>query len=234
MMLPGSTTRGVVFSLTLLLPAGATLAKAQGAQAPDAASLVVESTVLPKAMPRHLYRFQFRALNGTPPLKWTVVDGDMAAGVKLSPDGLLAGSPLVAGTFRFTVSVTDGSTSPQTATRQMILRVLKPLSLEWETYPKVSGNRIDGRVQVSNGTDDDFDFTLIVLAVAENGRATAIGYQRFSLNAGVDSFEIPFGETLPRGGYTVHVDAVAEVAEKEAIYRVRLQTKEALQVMVGP
>jgi len=30
------------------------------------------------------------------------------------------------------------------------------------------------------------------------------------------------------------VDAVAEVAEKEAIYRVRLQTKEALQVMVGP
>jgi len=233
-MLLGYSTRSAVFSLTLLLTGGATLVTAQGPQAPDASSLVVQSTVLPKAMPRHSYRFQFRALNGTPPLKWTVVDGDMAAGVKLSPDGVLAGSPLVAGTFRFTVSVTDGSTPPQTATRQMILRVLKPLSLEWETYPKVSGNRIDGKVQVTNGTDDDFDFTLIVLAVAENGRATAIGYQRFSLNAGVDAFEIPFGETLPRGGYTVHVDAVAEVPEKEAIYRVRLQTKEALQVMVGP
>jgi hypothetical protein len=54
------------------------------------------------------------------------------------------------------------------------------------------------------------------------------------LNAGVESLEIPFGETLPRGGYTIHVDAVAEVPEKEAIYRVRLQTKQDLQVSVGP
>jgi hypothetical protein len=30
------------------------------------------------------------------------------------------------------------------------------------------------------------------------------------------------------------VDAVAEVPEKEAIYRVRLQTKQDLQVSVGP
>jgi len=232
-MLLGCPTRRIVFSLMLLLTCVATLVTAQP-QTPDASSLVVQSTVLPKAMPRHAYGFQFRALNGTLPLKWSVVDGDMAAGVKLSPSGLLAGSPLVAGTFRFTVSVTDSSTPPQTATRQMILRVLKPLSLEWETYPKVLGNRIDGKVLVSNGTDDDFDFTLVVLAVAENGRATAIGYQRFSLNAGVDSLEIPFGETLPRGGYTVHVDAVAEVPEKEAIYRVRLQTKQDLQVSVGP
>jgi len=229
--MPGCPRRQDVFSVTLLLMVVATLATAQ---TPDASSLVVQSTVLPKAMPRHAYGFQFRALNGTLPLKWTVVDGDMAAGVKLSPSGLLAGSPLVAGTFRFTVSVTDSSTPPQTATRQVILRVLKPLSLEWETYPKVLGNRIDGKVVVSNGTDDDFDFTLVVLAVAENGRATAIGYQRLSLNAGVESLEIPFGETLPRGGYTVHVDAVAEVPEKEAIYRVRLQTKQDLQVSVGP
>lgn len=233
-MLLGRSTPRALFSLTLLLTGGATLTTAQGPQPADASSLVVQSTVLPKAMPRHAYGFQFRALNGTLPLKWTVVDGDMAAGVKLSPDGMLAGSPLVAGTFRFTVSVTDSSTPPQTATRQMILRVLKPLSLEWETYPKVSGKRIDGKVKVSNGTDDDFDFTIVMLAVAENGRATAIGYQRFSLNAGVESLEIPFGETLARGGYTVHVDAVAEVPEKDAIYRVRLQTKEALQVMVGP
>jgi hypothetical protein len=233
-MLLGHSMLRALFSLTLLVTGGATLVPAQGPQSADASSLVVQSTVLPKAMPRHPYRFQFRALNGTLPLKWIVVDGEMAAGVKLSPDGVLAGSPLVAGTFRFTLSVTDSSTPPQTATRQVILRVVKPLSLEWETYPKVSDKRIDGKVQVSNGTDDDFDFTLVVLAVAENGRATAIGYQRFSLNAGVDSLEIPFGETLPKGGYTVHVDAVAEVPEKEAIYRVRLQTKEALQVIVGP
>lgn len=228
-----STVRAI-FSIALLLAGAIPSAPAQSVQVPDSSSLVVESTVLPRAAPHHAYGFQFRALRGTLPLKWEVVDGDMVSGVKLSPGGLLAGTPLVAGTFRFTVSVTDSSTPPQTATRQIVLRVLKPLSLEWKKYPKVAGNRVDGSVVVSNGTDDDFDLTFVVLAVAENGRATAIGYQRFSLNAGVESFEIPFGETLPRGGYTVHVDAVAEVPEKEAIFRVRLQTKEDLQVIVGP
>jgi hypothetical protein len=75
---------------------------------------------------------------------------------------------------------------------------------------------------------------VIVLVVAENGRATAIGYQKFTLNRGVTSFAIPFGDTLPAGAYAVHVDAIAEVTEKELIYRARLQTKEALRVVVGP
>jgi hypothetical protein len=96
------------------------------------------------------------------------------------------------------------------------------------------GNRIDGSVIVSNSTGDDFDLTFVVLAVGDYGRATAIGYQRFTLKSGIDSFEIPFGETLPRGSYDVHVDAVAEVAAKDQIYRVRLQPKEKLAIALGP
>jgi hypothetical protein len=47
-------------------------------------------------------------------------------------------------------------------------------------------------------------------------------------------FEIPFGDTLPSGAYVVHADAVGEVAEKNQIYRARLQTPGPLQVAVGP
>jgi len=38
--------------------------------------------------------------------------------------------------------------------------------------------------------------------------------------------ELPFGETLPRGGYVVHVDAVGEVAQRnlDLLYRERMQT----------
>ena len=104
----------------------------------------------------------------------------------------------------------------------------------WKKYALVAGNRVDGSVVVSNSTEDDFDLTFVVLAVAENGRATAIGYQHFPLKSGVDSLEIPFGETLPKGAYVLHVDAVAEVPAKDQIYRSRLQTKEKLQVTVGP
>ena len=64
-----------------------------------------------------------------------------------------------------------------------------------------------------NTTNDDLDFTFVVLAVADNGRATAIGYQRFPLKKGTVDFEIPFGETLAHGAYVVHVDGVGEIAD---------------------
>lgn len=217
--------------VALVLGMPASLARGQST---GPSSLVVEANSLPNAAPHHHYHFEFRERNGIPPMNWTVVDGDVPAGLQLSYDGVLAGTPIAAGLFHFTVQVTDTTRPPQTAKLEVELRVVPPLLLEWKDYVKVSANRIDGKVQVSNGTGDDFDFTIVILAVAENGRATAIGYQHFALNAGITSFEIPFGETLPRGAYVVHVDAIAEVPPKDAIYRARLQTKEKLQVLVGP
>jgi hypothetical protein len=46
--------------------------------------------------------------------------------------------------------------------------------------------------------------------------------------------DLPFGDTLPHGGYVVHVDAVGEVPPKNLIYRDRMETPTALQVTVGP
>jgi hypothetical protein len=203
-------------------------------QAGDPSLLAVDPTAPPKATPRHPYKFQFQAHGGIPPVRWTLAAGSLPTGMKLGEDGVMAGTPGSVGDFRFTVSVTDSSRPVQTARREFVLHVVPPLLLEWKKVAKVSGNRIDGSVQVSNGTEDDFDLTFIVLAVAENGRAVAIGYQRFPLKTGTTEFEIPFGDTLPRGGYAVHVDVVGEVAPKDAIYRARLQTKDRLAVLVGP
>lgn len=225
----------------VLLAALTTFAFGQGqaqapsqAQAPTPSSLAIEPGSLPNAAPRHAYRFEFHSRNGIPPYKWSLVKGDVPVGMKFGEDGALAGAAIASGTFHFTIEVTDTSQPPQTAKRDVELKVVPPLLLEWKDYAKVSGNRIDGKVQVSNGTADDFDLTFVVLAVAENGRATAIGYQRFDLKQGTTSFEIPFGETLPRGSYLIHVDTVAEVPPKDQLYRARLQTKERLQVTIGP
>lgn len=219
----------------VLLPSLSANSAAQGtSQSASPSSLAVESNPLPNAAPRHPYRFEFHARNGIPTFTWTLTKGEIPVGMKLGADGTLTGAAIAAGIFHFTVQVTDTSRPPQIAARDVELRVVPPLLLEWKDYAKVSGNRIDGKVKVSNGTEDDFDLTFVVLAVAENGRATAIGYQRFPLKHGTTSFEIPFGETLPNGGYVVHVDTVAEIPEKDQIYRARLQTKEPLQVTVGP
>jgi len=230
---PSTVLRAAFISFVLV--AGAAASEPALAQpGNDPSQLAVDTTSLPKATPRHPYRFQFQARNGIPPMKWALAAGSLPLGMKVGEDGLLVGTPGSVGDFRFTVSVTDTSRPTQRAKREFVLHVVPPLLLEWKKEARVSGNRIDGAVQVSNGTADDFDLTFIVLAVAENGRAVAIGYQRFALKSGVTSFELPFGDTLPYGAYVVHVDVVAEVAPKNAIYRARLQTKEKLRVLVGP
>jgi hypothetical protein len=203
-------------------------------QQPDATQLALDPATLPNAAPHHDYKYQFKAHGGIPPEKYVISGGALPKGMQLSPDGLLSGSPPAVGEFRFIISVTDSSNPPQKASRSFLLKVVVPMLMEWKRYPQVNGNRIDGSITVSNSTQDDFDFTFIVLAVADNGRATAIGYQKFPLRNGTESFEIPFGDTLPRGTYEVHVDAVAEVPDKYRIYRSRLQTKERLPITIGP
>jgi len=240
---------GALLALMLLWPGGMTGcqleftqavgAEAGGQQTPEAVQsepgVVIENeSDLPETYPRAAYEVRFRAHGGVPVLHWRVEKGVLPPGIALEDNGLLHGEPERTGEFQFTVSVRDGSQPPQAVQKEFLLRVRSALTLNWKKLAHVNGNRIEGSAEVTNTTPDDMDLTFIVLAVPTNGRATAIGYQHFVLKAGTRAKELPFGETLPHGGYVVHVDAVAEVAAKNLIYRNRLQTPSALQVTVGP
>jgi hypothetical protein len=220
-----------------LARAGQQQADVQSAQAApqDEAALVIQNdSDLPDTYPRAYYELRFRARGGVPVLHWKFEKGALPPGIKLDDDGLLHGHAERAGEFQFTVSVTDGGKPQQAVQKGFVLRVRSALSLNWKAPARVSGNRIYGSAVVSNATPDDIDLTFVVLAVAGNGRATAIGYQHFVLQRFTIDKELPFGETLPSGGYVVHVDAVGEVASKNLIYRERMETPSALQVTVGP
>lgn len=106
----------------------------------------------------------------------------------------------------------------------MVLKTESPLTADWSRKAHVSGQRIDGSIKVSNHSGRDFDLTFIVLAVNDIGRATAIGYQHFSLNKNTVDMEIPFGETLSAGNYAVNVDVVGEEPLSKQIFRARLVT----------
>jgi hypothetical protein len=197
--------------------------------------LVIQtSPELPDAFPRMPYEHGFHARGGVPVLQWRVEKGALPPGMKLDESGRLYGAPQHKGEFHFTVSVRDGSNPQQAVQREFTLRVLSAFALAWKVPAHVNGNRVDGSVEVSNATPEDIDLTFIVMAIAANGRATAIGYQHFVLARGTIGKELPFGETLPSGGYVVNVDAVGEVPEQNLIYRERMQTPTALQVAVGP
>lgn len=196
--------------------------------------LVIRTTTLPKSYLKKPYEIRLEASGGITPLHWEVTEGKPPAGIALTRDGALSGAPTETGEFRFTVTVTDSGKPAAQRAQQLVLTVVTPLLVEWKNYPKVTGQRLEGSIAVSNQTEENFDLTVIIVAVNENGRATAIGYQRIPLKKETLGLEIPFGENLPRGAYELNVDAVAEVAATDSIYRARLVPKEKMQVQQGP
>ena len=176
-----------------------------------------------------------QATGGTPTYVWTVASGQLPDGLNLTPEGLLIGRPTKPGTFNMTLKVEDSARPPHFARKDFKVVVSAPPLLQWLQQPAVHDNRIDGSVQVSNGSADTYDLTVVVVAVASlDSRATTIGYQHFPLKPGTTNFRIPFGNTLPNGGYVIHADAVAEVPSKKTILKERLQTPGPLQITVGP
>jgi Putative Ig domain len=201
------------------------------AQAPP---LAIVDELLPQLDAGVEFHILLHASGGAAPYVWSVASGDIPEGVTLTPEGLLAGRPTKPGAFTFTVRVEDSGRPAHTINKEFKAVVAASLLIEWLQPPKVRDNRIDGVIQISNGSKDDFDLTIVIVAVAENGRATAIGYEHFPLKAGAISIQIPFGNTLPHGGYVIHADAIAEIPTRRAILRQRLQTPQPLQVVQGP
>jgi len=169
-------------------------------------------------------------IGGTLPLTWKISGGKLAPGLKLnSTRGVIAGTPTAPGIYDFEVTVTDSNVPAMQIQREFRLVVTGALSIDWKQLPEVHGPSIDGSVIVSNLTKQDFTLTVIVMAVNQIGRATALGYQEFTLRAGAEQV-IPFGSTPGPGTYIVHADAVAEIASTDTIYRSRKQTADPLVI----
>jgi hypothetical protein len=116
----------------------------------------------------------------------------------------------------------DSDRPPKIRRQQFTLLVEAPLRIDWKQKAQVNGQRIDGSVKVTNTTGRNLDLTFIVLAVNDIGRATAIGYQHFSLQKNTRDMQLPFGDNLSPGNYAVNVDVVGEEPVSNMIFRARL------------
>ncbi len=221
-------TAAVVVALAL---AGTSLGQSG---ASEGEKIVIQTASLPKGFLRQPYRYQLEARGGITPFKWEVSNGALPHGITLSDDGILSGIPTEGGQFHFGVAATDSAKPPHQRTQALELDIVAPLLLQWSRYPRITGQRVECAIKLSNQTGQDFDLTVIALAVNEIGRATAIGYQHFTLSKNTIDFEITFAENLPRGAYDLNIDAVAEVEAINTIYRARLVTGDKLQILQGP
>jgi len=200
-----------------------------------AGGLEIEPEEVPVTHPREPYAVKLYGRGDyVPTLSWRLASGTLPPGITLSHDGELRGAAERAGEFQFVVEARDGGQPQQAVQRTYVIRVVDGIRVEWKVPAHVTANRIDGSVAVTNATADDMDLTFDVKAVAENGRATEIGYQHFLLKKGTVGMALPFGDTLPHGAYVIYVNVAGEVAKRNLIYRQRMQTEGALQVVVGP
>ncbi len=70
-------------------------------------TLQVTSTTLPDGTVSAPYQQTLTETGGVAPFSWTIASGSLPNGLSLSSTGVIRGTPTLAGSFSFTVSVTD-------------------------------------------------------------------------------------------------------------------------------
>lgn len=77
----------------------------------DVATLTLAPTTLPNPTVGTAYNQTITASGGTAPYTFSITSGALPAGLSLSADGILAGTPTTAGNFTFMITATDSATS---------------------------------------------------------------------------------------------------------------------------
>jgi len=89
--------------------------------------LTVTTASLPAATGGHSYTATLAATGGVTPYSWSVPPGTLPPGLSLSSAGVISGIPDVAGTYTFTVKVTDAENPAMTAAKTLSITVSGPV-----------------------------------------------------------------------------------------------------------
>jgi hypothetical protein len=84
---------------------------------------ISSASPLPQGTAGVAYSRTLTAGGGTPPYTWSMASGTLPAGLALSAAGVISGTPSLAGTSGFSITVTDSETTPATATQSFSLTV---------------------------------------------------------------------------------------------------------------
>jgi len=169
------------------------------------------------------YSFQFTAQGGGPQT-WSLISGQLPAGITLSSSGLLSGTPTAAGDFTFKVQVSDGSrTDTQTYTLSVVqrLKISTPavpageVGLAFTTQLAATGGRGNHTWSLASGTVLPAGLTLDPATGVISGKPAA---------AGVFPVKVTVTDTI---GLTDTVEVQLHVAAKLAIAKNALKNATA-------
>jgi putative Ig domain-containing protein len=125
--LSGVPTDSGAYPYTLLITDQGGATATRDCQLVVTSSLVIGTAVLPDASVSSPYSQSLSASGGKPTYTWSIVAGNLPAGLTLSSAGVISGAALALGSFNFTVSVTDSNGA--SVQRALSIRVVSGLNV---------------------------------------------------------------------------------------------------------
>jgi hypothetical protein len=99
------------------------------ATAPPTAPLTLATTTLPDGVATAPYSATLSGSGGAMPFAWSIASGTLPPGLSIDPStGAISGTPTTAGTYDFTIRLSDSSTPVQTTTRSMRINVVSSIT----------------------------------------------------------------------------------------------------------
>lgn len=127
--------------------------------------LVMSTGSLPAGVSGQSYLSILSASGGTVPYSWTVTSGTFPPGLTLSSSGQITGTPSLASTFVFTVTLTDAGSPQQNVSKQLTITILPAgvVNTIWSgsTTPGVVDSGPDGSVELGVTFKSDVGGTIL-------------------------------------------------------------------------
>jgi hypothetical protein len=139
-------------------------------------TLAITTTSLPGGAVNLSYPATLAAIGGTAPYAWAISSGLLPPGLTLDTStGAISGTPTTAGTFDFTVQITDSGNPQQTSTRAFSIAIVALASTLWPstTVPVIVDSGPDGAVELGVKFRSDL-----------SGYITGIRFYKASTNKG--------------------------------------------------
>jgi hypothetical protein len=201
----GTPTIGGAYNFTARVTDSVSTSATQAFQLTIVAGVIITTTSpLPEAAVGSSYFLTFGGSGGAGPYNWQVVSGALPPGMQLSGGGALTGVPAVAGTFNFTVRLTDAA---QAATQSAFTLVVSSGGI----YPR------SGVIsQIASGGGWRTTITLINISqsqaqvrvnlFADDGTPLQLPVTVTLGNSGITTVAASIDRTIPAGG-TLLIDS---------------------------
>ena len=145
---------------------------------------LITTSSLPNGATGTTYSQTLAASAGVTAYTWSVSSGSLPTGLSLSSSGVISGNPSAAGTFDFTVTLTDSSVPPLTASKALSITIQSGLTIT---------------------TDSSLPLAVVSAFYLQNLAATGPASLTWSVISGI----VPPGLTLTAGGSLAGTPAVA-------------------------